>query len=225
MQQARSLRAAGQHLLQTAEPPSLTAVVGSVVGINAQRSSAMYLSLRARSPGLRQGAVEEAVAGDRSLVRTWAMRGTIHLLAADDVQWLVSTLAPTLIARGRRRMTGLGLDEGLVRAGTAEIRAALGRRAEPLTRWELMDELADRGIKPGQEVPGADPSHPARRPDRPAVHGSRTRKRRSDLRTPRRMDREGIERYGRIRSYQAGHALSRRLRPRHHHGLRYAGRD
>ncbi|MEW6555054.1 MAG: winged helix DNA-binding domain-containing protein [Actinomycetota bacterium] len=145
--QARFLRTGGQLLRESGDTVFLPAAVRSLVGINAQRTSAMFLALRARLEGVQKRAIEEAINLDRSLVRTWAMRGTIHLLAADDVEWLVSTLAPTLIAKGSRRMAELGLDESLAESGVDKIRAALRVRAEPLTRRELMDALAGEGIE------------------------------------------------------------------------------
>ncbi len=145
-EQARLLRTEGQHLHASTERASLLEVVESVLGINAQRSPAMLLSLRARIRGLKPVDVLKAIDPDRDLVRTWAARGTIHLMRADDVAWMVPLLGPRFIETGRRRRIELGLSEDLLARGLKEIRAILGRSG-PLTRRELMDRLSERGIE------------------------------------------------------------------------------
>src|SRR2546425_8146202 len=60
------------------------------------------LNIRARS-GCTDATVIDAMTGtSRSIVRTWAMRGTLHMLAARDVHWLVMLLGPCFTAKYRR---------------------------------------------------------------------------------------------------------------------------
>ena len=139
----RSLRARKQYLQAPAEPEYLREVVGAL-GINAQRPSSMLLSLRARVHGLELNHVEEAIA-KRMLVRTWAMRGTIHLLDGEDVRWMLALLGPIFLAAGKRRRGELGLSEEVAERGLRLIREAL-KGKEPLTRWEIMDILEERGF-------------------------------------------------------------------------------
>jgi Winged helix DNA-binding domain len=54
-------------------------------GVHAQVMSSAELALAARVDGLRVEDVREALWQDRALVKTWAMRGTLHLLPADDL--------------------------------------------------------------------------------------------------------------------------------------------
>ena len=42
-----------------------------------------------RCAGVSEADVEQAIA-DRTLIRTWAMRGTLHLVASDDAIWLLA---------------------------------------------------------------------------------------------------------------------------------------
>ena len=58
--------------------------------------SSAELSLRARVRGLRRDDVRDALWQDRSLVKTWAMRGTLHLVAASEVPELVRGLGTRL---------------------------------------------------------------------------------------------------------------------------------
>jgi len=145
VQQVRLARAAGQCLYNKAGPGDAPGVVGALVGINAQRTSAMMLSLRARMPGLERASIDRAIDNDRSLVRTWAMRGTLHLLNTGDIRWLVAALGPGTIAKTRRRRLDLGLDDRFLAAALERIKAVM-RGAGPMTRWELIDALASKGM-------------------------------------------------------------------------------
>jgi hypothetical protein len=143
--QLRLLRAAGQRLHDTSRPADMTGVVRTTVGLNAQRTLAMMLSLRARMPGVDRADVDETINESRTLVRTWAMRGTLHLVDARDIRWLVAGIGPISIAKTRRRRLEMGLDDDLLTRALKEMKAVMGK-AGPMTRWELMDALALRGI-------------------------------------------------------------------------------
>jgi hypothetical protein len=117
------LRAQGLHIRQPGN--KLVDVVRAVVGVQAQLSSAMMLALRARVSRLTVGEVEEAVNQSRRLVRTWVMRGTLQLLPAADVRWLVSLLGPLFIPKGKGRRLQLGLDEDLSAQGLHAIHTIL----------------------------------------------------------------------------------------------------
>jgi winged helix DNA-binding protein len=53
------------------------------------------------------------------LVRTWCMRGTLHLVAPEDFEWLLSLLGPLFVRADRRRLAQLGLDEDATAQGCA----------------------------------------------------------------------------------------------------------
>src|SRR5438128_12404152 len=59
-------------------------------GIQAQVMSAAELALGARVDGLSPQDVQSALWQDRTLVKTWAMRGTLHLIAASDLPLYVA---------------------------------------------------------------------------------------------------------------------------------------
>ncbi len=143
--QVRALRIQNQYLQSQISHKDLIEVVRSLCGVNAQLTPAMMLSLRARIRGMELADVEKAIKQKRSLVRTWAMRGTIHLLAADDFGWIVSLLGPTIIAKSKRRYSELGLDEEKLAKGLDKIREILNN-SEPLARGELINELIDKGV-------------------------------------------------------------------------------
>jgi hypothetical protein len=127
--------------------------VGAVVGVQAQISSAGNLSVRARQGGLTAEGVERARVQERSIIRAWAMRGTLHVVATEDYGWLVGLLGPIAVAASARRRAELGLDEDVyARAlkASVELIAAGG----PLTRGDLAAGLKARGIDvSGQRAP------------------------------------------------------------------------
>jgi hypothetical protein len=62
-------------------------VVAELCGLHAQVMSSAEMTLHARVDGLPNDAVEKALWTDRTLVKTWSMRGTLHLLPASEYPW------------------------------------------------------------------------------------------------------------------------------------------
>lgn len=101
------------------------------------------VGLRLRSATVAD--VERAVA-DARIVRTWPMRGTIHLVLAEDVGWMLKLAASRLIARDGRRLRQLELDEEIMERCGGIFRDALGG-GKRLSRPEMMRLLGDAGIR------------------------------------------------------------------------------
>jgi Winged helix DNA-binding domain len=138
----RRLRA---QLLDNRGQATPVEVVRALVGVQAQDRRAAPLALRARGGGASAEAVEHALSGDGSIVRTWAMRGTLHLVAAEDVPLLLSVYGTLNLARDERRMTQLGLPPATAERSTQETAAILAEDG-PLTRHELAQRLRDRAV-------------------------------------------------------------------------------
>lgn len=82
--QALAFRLERQHLTRPAAD-SLTAA-RTLVGAQAQVHSAAILQLRARSDsGGGEADIDRALYQERSLVKLWAQRSTLHLMPADDL--------------------------------------------------------------------------------------------------------------------------------------------
>jgi len=96
--QVRAFRLGRHHLLHRAPPGSLVRVVSDLCGIQAQVPSAANLSARARVEQLFPEDVDRALWAERSLVRTWCLRSTVHLVPSKDLPLLAGALA----ARSRR---------------------------------------------------------------------------------------------------------------------------
>ena len=85
---------ARSHLLERAPPERLIEVVRHVCGIHAQVMGAAELSLAARVDGITQDDVRAELWEKRSLVKTWTIRGTLHLHTAGDLPvWAAATRA------------------------------------------------------------------------------------------------------------------------------------
>jgi hypothetical protein len=124
--------------------------VGSAVArgcaVQAQAAGPARLAVRARTDGLTAEDVDRASGVDRVVVRTWAMRGTLHMVAAADVRWLVDLLGPVFARAGRRRRERLGLDDGTCERGLVAIETVL-RGSRPLIRAELIERIAGEGVR------------------------------------------------------------------------------
>lgn len=140
------MRAAAQRLTQdTAKGRRPSTALRQIVGLQAQVLGAAALGLRARSTGLPAADVNRAIDDERSIVRSWLMRGTLHLVAAEDLRWLVALLGPVFALAGATRHAQLGLTDDLKVRGVAAIRRVL-TGVGPLTRYELVDRLRALGI-------------------------------------------------------------------------------
>jgi hypothetical protein len=83
---------------------------------------------------------------ERTVVRTWGPRGTLHLLATEDIGWLLPLLGPFFIAGNSRRYAQLGLDPDTIEQGLRAIQTVLAEQA-PLTRDELIERLRGEGVR------------------------------------------------------------------------------
>jgi Winged helix DNA-binding domain len=146
--QVRLLRMRAQRL--TPQPPGTVAGVAHIVkdlcGIQAQDARAATLGVRVRSADLLAADVEYARVQERTIIRTWGQRGTLHLLATEDLGWLLPLFGPVFIAGDRRRREELGLDEDTCARAICVIRDVLASQGA-LTRAELVEQLAARGIR------------------------------------------------------------------------------
>jgi hypothetical protein len=140
--QVRRWRLESQHLAARAPRRRLLNVVGEVCGVQAQVLSSAELQLWARLEGVSSKDIRDALWEKRTLVKSWAQRGTLHLHTAGD--W--PTYAAALGTHDRwwkgawLRMIGMSAEE--LRATLDAIRDSLGAR--PLTREQLAEKVAGK---------------------------------------------------------------------------------
>jgi winged helix DNA-binding protein len=82
--QVHAFRMARHHLTKRAPKKDLARVVGDIGGVQAQVMSAAALQVAVRVD-CSVDDVRAALWKDRELVKTWLMRGTLHLLPAEDL--------------------------------------------------------------------------------------------------------------------------------------------
>src|SRR5919198_4826621 len=95
--QVAAWRIRRHHLDRRAPVGSVLAVTSRLCGLHAQVMSSAELTLWARVEDLDRRAVQRALWEDRTLVKTWAMRGTLHLLPTGELP-----LWPAALSTSRR---------------------------------------------------------------------------------------------------------------------------
>jgi hypothetical protein len=133
----RRLRLAAQRLTPATAAADATAAARAVAGVQAQDVRAAGLALRSRVPGLRRADVDGS-----GLIRTWTVRGTVHLIDASDWPWLQAAVGSRNRARFDEQMRKRGGHDVAV-AMLDDLLAVL--RERPLDRAGLLRELAARG--------------------------------------------------------------------------------
>jgi hypothetical protein len=141
--------------LATRSAADAAGVAAAAVGLQAQDVGAARLGVRARSTAVEEAAVVNAIQHERSVVRTWLMRSTVHLVAAEDLRWMAALYGPVMERNHRTRWRNLGITEPMIETALAHARELLDGRG--LTRHELAAELTARGLELGGD--GQVPTH------------------------------------------------------------------
>jgi len=115
-------------------------VVEDVCGIQAQVLSGAAIGIWARVDGVSAADIDDLIWKRRSLVKTWAMRGTLHLLSATDLPIYVAALKTRLKNWEEWLAKNHKLFPGEMKQVVSEIRVALNGRC--LTREQLADRIA-----------------------------------------------------------------------------------
>src|SRR5690349_16658598 len=100
--QVWTYRLTRHFLLDPAPAADLAAVAGAVGGIHAQVMPAAELSLGIRVAGITKREVEAALWQERRLVKTYGIRGTIHLFPTAELPLWMAALSTRDAADGQR---------------------------------------------------------------------------------------------------------------------------
>lgn len=104
------------------------------------------------APAATEQTIEQAIA-DRSIVRTWPMRGTIHFVPAADARWMLRLLARRTNQKAASIYRRAGLsDDDFARAG--DILASALRDGKVMARKELYAALDAAGLATAGEQRG-----------------------------------------------------------------------
>jgi hypothetical protein len=140
------LRAARQLLHRPASGKDPAEIARSIAGAQAQDVYAGPLTFRSRSRKLIAADIERARTEERSLLRTWVMRTTIHLIPTDDAGWWLPLYEPGIERWSRRRLEQLGLSEAKQDKALRVAARALADEG-PLTRTEVRNRIESAGVK------------------------------------------------------------------------------
>lgn len=140
----RSLLLTGTAPTAPVGADSVAEVVTWFGAMQAQDYASGLWSLGARLPERTRTHVEDALER-REAVRTWPMRGTIHLVPSADARWMVEVLGVRALAGAARRRAHLGLDEATAERAVDVLGTALAGGGR-LTRAECLAALTEAGI-------------------------------------------------------------------------------
>ena len=139
---ARRLQAQGIGTPVAASPAD---AVRHMAAMQAQDYHAALWAVGLRTQDATLAQVEDAIACG-AIVRTWPMRGTLHLLARDDVRWMVALLAPRVQAANAGRIAReLGLDATTLARGQRVMERTLSA-GTPVARADLYACMDAAGI-------------------------------------------------------------------------------
>ncbi|RFA11127.1 hypothetical protein B7R54_06335 [Subtercola boreus] len=105
-------------------------------------------SVALRSPGATLAGVDAAL-NSGQVVRSWPFRGTLHFVAAEDLEWMLDLTAARTVTSVGARFRQLGLDSATLEKSRAVATEALeGGRA--LARDALFTSFHEHGIDTAQ---------------------------------------------------------------------------
>lgn len=123
--------------------PDPVQVARRLAGVQAQVSSSAALAIGIRQGKPAQEAVDRALTVDRTLLRTWAMRGTLHLLPVDEAgAYLAMAGAHRSWEKPSWQKASGATPADLEAMAEAATEALAG--GSPLTREELATQIVDR---------------------------------------------------------------------------------
>lgn len=123
---------------------SSSELVAGMGALQAQDYAGAKWSIGLRIPGITDKNVEKALK-NKSIVRTWALRGTLHFLSSSDLHWILDILSPRIFSRNNRRYKQLNLDDETLSKSNAILSNTLSD-GNQLTRTELLDIIEQEGI-------------------------------------------------------------------------------
>ena len=140
--QVHAFRLQRHFFIECAQPRNLVDVVSATCGVQAQVMSAALVAARARIDGLSVSRIEHALWRERTLVKVWCMRGTLHLVPAHELPLYVAALRPYRLKQEQRWMARYGVDAAAIETMADAIFTALSDA--PLTRREISQAILPR---------------------------------------------------------------------------------
>ncbi len=138
-----ALRLTAQHF-GAASSASPADAARWMLAIQAQDLSGAKWSLGLRTRGGTETTVDGALdAGE--VVRAWPLRGTLHIVAREDIAWLVALTGSRQISHSETRRHALGITDSEIARAEAAVRAAL-EGGHTLPRDQLLARIRATGV-------------------------------------------------------------------------------
>lgn len=99
-----------QQLISTQRLATPVQIVAHLGGMQGQDLPGVKWSIGLRLPAAVQSDVDRAF-DEGKIIRTWPMRGTLHVVAAEDVRWMLSLTSPKNLSGSQKRRDALALDD------------------------------------------------------------------------------------------------------------------
>jgi Winged helix DNA-binding domain len=139
-----------RHHLVDLGGDGLVPLIRRLSGVHAQLASAAEAAIRLRTGGaVGPEQVRRAIAEERTLVKTWAVRGTLHLLPAEDLPLWSAALGTRSFPRPPSWYRYHGVTADDMAAIEETVPAVLS--GTPITRERLAREVARRTRRPQLE--------------------------------------------------------------------------
>src|SRR5690606_15427067 len=122
----------------------IVAVTDAMLALQGQDWGGARWALGLRAAGSSEADVVAAFDSGR-LVRSWPMRGTIHVLAAEDIGWMQQAMNHRVLGGAAKRREFIGLDDAsLARMTDVAIELLTGGRSA--SRDELARAWVEAGV-------------------------------------------------------------------------------
>jgi Winged helix DNA-binding domain len=139
-----------RHYLDPIGRPAVAEIVDRLCGVQAQVASSAELAIRVRRETSQRGEVDRALRDGR-LIKTWAMRGTLHLFTPESAGTFLSLMASGRSWERPSWQRYFGMTPKQMQALRRAAQAALADG--PLMRDELVSALsARRGLRHAGEA-------------------------------------------------------------------------
>jgi DNA glycosylase AlkZ-like len=142
------LRLHNQHIARAMfeKPSDVVAWLGAV---QAQDYLGALWAVGLRMRNAVEADIEQALA-NRTIIRTWPMRGTLHFVAAADARWMLELLTPRVVANNAQwLLRDFDLDESAF-ARSKDLFARALQGGKRLTRNAMYDVLDAGGVSASQ---------------------------------------------------------------------------
>ena len=137
------LRLAAQRLVGEREA-TVGDAVRRLLAVQAQDLPGALTSVALRTAARSRTDVAAAL-DSGEVVRSWPMRGTLHLIAAEDLPWMLEILGSRVLGGVAKRWANLELDEKQAERARECVLAALQER-DRASRSQLLEAIANGGV-------------------------------------------------------------------------------